>query len=468
MSFLDAIDEIKRKPFPPLMTRDLERLFWIKRHLIFARFSKEANALAAFEKKIMIKIPEAEINPLETRKFITDLQGKSYSTIIDILLISYLRKRLGDSKEYPKETELLNNYIRDKNIKYFTPKEEFLKINEEMVKGIRVGEDEKPQANRIENNPITEPSATSPDHIIIDTTPTVTPLHRNRGISPQVKHRLRSPQDTDTTSADDHYEDILGFREMSDMIDNNFWDEFTTSSTALDIVAVYLKGQKILYIEAKTHCEQHLNTLMMPAILLSAVATVLSLALKGYDAGTIIVSSITAANSFILSVISYLKLDAKAEAHKSSSYQFDKLQSQCEFHSGKVLFFKDPSAKVIVEEIEKKVAEIKDTNQFIIPEAVRFNFPKLYSTNVFTKVKEIENKENIIKNKINSLFNEMKKVGRDSPLWAPLEQRKAEFLEEYIVLRKEYLGIDKEFTQEINDNITKSRRTCNPCNWLKT
>jgi hypothetical protein len=208
---------------------------------------------------------------------------------------------------------------------------------------------------------------------------------------------------------------------------------------------------------------------MLPAILISAVATVLSLALKEFASGTVIVSSLTAANSFILSLISYLKLDAKAEAHKSSSYQFDKLQSQCEFHSGKVLFFKDQSAKTIVEEIEKKVAEIKDTNQFVIPESVRFRFPKLYSTNVFTKVKEIENKENIIKNKINGLFNEMKKIKQDSPLWQPLEQRKAELLEEYIILRKEYLGIDGDFNKEINENITNTRGArCNPCNWLKT
>jgi hypothetical protein len=34
-----------------------------------------------------------------------------------------------------------------------------------------------------------------------------------------------------------------------------------------------------------------------------------------------------------------MKLDAKAEAHKTSSYKYDKLQSECEFFSGKLLFF---------------------------------------------------------------------------------------------------------------------------------
>ena len=49
----------------------------------------------------------------------------------------------------------------------------------------------------------------------------------------------------------------------------------------------------------------------------------------------------------------------------------DKLQSVCEFNSGKLLFFKEDSgtntAYDILQEIETKVREIKETNQFIIP-----------------------------------------------------------------------------------------------------
>ena len=38
--------------------------------------------------------------------------------------------------------------------------------------------------------------------------------------------------------------------------------------------------------------------------------------------------------SFLLAVVSYMKLDAQAEAHKISAHQYDKLQSVCEFSSG--------------------------------------------------------------------------------------------------------------------------------------
>lgn len=272
------------------------------------------------------------------------------------------------------------------------------------------------------------------------------------------------------------YEDIESFRNFSIKIDKSFWDLDSTNSTALDIIAVYLKGQKVLYIEAKTYCEQHLTVLMIPAILISAACTVLSVSLGEVSWGNTFVSALTAVNSFILSIVSYLKLDAKAEAHKSSSYQFDKLQTMCEFHSGKTLFFSDQTAAKVVGEIQKKVEEIKDTNQFIIPESVRYRFPVLYNTNVFAEVKKIENMENIIKNKLNFVFMNLEKLARTEDKTPQildrikeLEKDKMTMLREYMQLRELYLKMDEKFNNEINGQIKASQRICcNPLNWFKT
>jgi hypothetical protein len=125
--------------------------------------------------------------------------------------------------------------------------------------------------------------------------------------------------------------DKLSFKTVDAMIKQVYTDAEMTQSTALDILATYLKGQKILYTEAKTLVEQRLHTLMLPAILVSAVCTVLALQLQDYVYGAIIVASLNGFNSFILALISYLKLDAKAEAHKTSAYKYDKLQAFSEF-----------------------------------------------------------------------------------------------------------------------------------------
>ncbi len=46
-----------------------------------------------------------------------------------------------------------------------------------------------------------------------------------------------------------------------------------------------------------------------------------------------------------------------------------------------------------LKESEEKVKEIKQKNQFIIPEAIRHSYPILYCTNIFSELKQIQNRE---------------------------------------------------------------------------
>ena len=186
-------------------------------------------------------------------------------------------------------------------------------------------------------------------------------------------------------------EEIKNFNEYSSDIANVYMGEMSYYSTTLDIITIYLKGQKLMYMESKTYCEMCLYFLMLPAIFISACCTVLSISLKSYAFGSVIVSGLTALNSFILGIVTYLKLDAKSEAHKTTTYQFDKLQTQCEFYSGKTLMIRDDNLLTNIKEfykiLEKKVSEIKDVNQFPIPEYIRKKYGKIYGQNVFSEMK---------------------------------------------------------------------------------
>jgi len=277
------------------------------------------------------------------------------------------------------------------------------------------------------------------------------------------------------------------------LMDEEYNDKDYIISTSLDILALYIKGQKVLYTEAKVYCEQQLNMLMLPAIFISAVCTLLSVGLKDIIEGSYIVSGLAALNSFLLAIISYLKLDAKAEAHKTSAYMYDKLGSICEFNSGKVMFFKPESPAVVdassnqvdrsqqqiiqlVLNIETKITEIKDTNKFILPEVIRYRYKDLFSQNLFSDVKKLQIDDLVLKTELKALLNKLASkrhlLATNPSLQKEVDElsdRKEKKIIEIIELRKAYIALNDKFKADIESHIQiTKKRCCSLFRWLKT
>jgi hypothetical protein len=193
------------------------------------------------------------------------------------------------------------------------------------------------------------------------------------------------------------------------------------------------------------------------------------------------VSSLNGLNFFFLAVINYLKLDAKAEAHRISAYKFDKIQSRLEFSSGKILFISGESKELpnIIGETEKEVREIKETNQFILPENIRYNYPKLTNINVFAEVKKIQSTETMLINKLKDTLNEhvnlnLKIHSTTDPLPEDvkklklLELRKKMITDMIIQIKDRYLEIDDQFEDEMKEQREKLSKRLQLCGCLKT
>lgn len=415
----------------------------------------------------------------------------------------------------------------NENINCFNVNHEFLKIINQAGNNQSSENKNKKDYNNIINNEVNPPSLFSDNSQkgSFDNNNTNGQTTADNDIT--ILHNIEEFWEANSESEDEDYWDKNSKHPLEQIsfekLKKKVYKDFDVTlihrySSALDILASYIKYHVIIYTEASYYCNFKLNLFMVPAILFSTICSVITGITHNRDDMAIIVSSLNGFIAFLLAIINYLKLDASAESHKISAYQYSKLKNYIEFSSGEILLFQDPIItnknfiseqikiwernnkgnfasvqsysnernkklkeyykykshleKKLIDTIQNKIFEIKkslknieDNNNFILPKHINRRYYNIYNINVFSYIKSVENYKLILLNELRNVKNEirfyrtMEQKNLTTELMEKIKKlykRKNCILTEFLELNKGFMLIDAMFQQEIkNINIRK-------------
>ena len=241
-----------------------------------------------------------------------------------------------------------------------------------------------------------------------------------------------------------------------------------------------MKGQKNLYIKSKNAMQYKLNGLLVPALLITTAITIFAPFVQIFPWSGGFISGLNAVSTMLISLSNYWKLESSVEMFFNTANQYDKLETSLEFVSSKLMFLEKESdkSKLIlkhIQDVEKKIEEIKQWNSLFIPDEVRRVFPVICNINIFSFIKRIESNRKSLVIRLKDVKNEMRYIfhlrklrshglksgtrdveDREESRLKLLVDVKDKTKEELIRFRSIYSNIDGIFTKEIHEANSKS------------
>lgn len=255
-------------------------------------------------------------------------------------------------------------------------------------------------------------------------------------------------------------------------IEKYYYETENRHSNELDILITYMKGQKNVYILSKNVTQYKLNCLLIPSILITAAVTIFAPFIQPFAWSGGFISGLNAITTMLISLSNYLKLESSVDMYYATANQYDKLETSLEFVSSKLLFVESESEKsrIIlknIQDVEKKINEIKQWNPLFIPSEVRAVFPNICNINIFTFIKRMElHRKNLVirlkdvtneiryilymkRERENGKYKKTVDLEKEDARLSTLNQIKEKTKDELIRCKLSFGHIDELFTREI-------------------
>jgi hypothetical protein len=369
---------------------------------------------------------------------------------------------------YPSETVKINNIQEESNLIQYTENHFIHRLNKDF--------------NTIENN-----INNYPIHGIFE-------LHENyiRSNSPITisnhgsidNSNSNSDNDSDENNNTTRYSQLV-FYDIEKTLDRYYDDsESNKYSNEIDILTTYMRGQKYIYTHAKYLTQKKLDYLKFPSLFFAALITIIAPFISCSPGGAIFISIANGIIGLCISLMNYLRFESPVAMYLQMANHYDKLETSLELTNSKLLFIENDNDKKMlvlnkIRDIEKRMNEIKETNQYLIPEEIKYIFPVICNINIFSFIKKIERyKKNLIikfkdmKNEIRYILHKWKKqnltmnsIKETENLNNIKEKNRLLFLydmkdklkTEIVEFRNTYNFIDDVFTKEIHTAEVKKK-----------
>lgn len=259
----------------------------------------------------------------------------------------------------------------------------------------------------------------------------------------------------------------LTFQDVKRSLDK-YYEKDDKYSDELDLLTIYLNGQKNIYIQAKQLTQWKLNCLLFPSILGSTIISFFAPFIHDYKWSGIFIASINAMITICISLVRYLKLESHIDSYGQLVEHYDKLENSLQITTSKLFFLENKKEKSEIllkkiEEFDEKMNEIKNSIQVVIPTELKRCFPIVYHIHVFSFIKRIETYKRNLMIKFKDVKNEINYiVWKYNTNMNPRVKTRLEFIselkfklkEELLYYKNAYGVMEELFIQEIKQNET--------------